>query len=453
MHPDHNFDSRRAYYWGQQDCPRCCHYKSRGESRIILKEGERTSAKNRSKSIGDVTKKDRFSEGLRGLIRGNFRNDPVIRIVTATSTKMLSQDKKGGNIMRPKTDLLTMVFVCLIISVVIAMAANTSSQAANPGQLPATVGIGTHAVGGGYYACGTGVARLISDKTKIQAVVQPFAGPNAWMPLMESGKLELGLLSSTDAAWAYIGGFGYDKPSTNFRLVLRGNAQSATTFTVLKRSGIKKITDLRGKRLAYKYGGNQMLHNLAEAMLKSVGMTWNDVVPVPIPDFQTSTRMIREGRIDAGTSGATTTPTALELHTALGVNVLSYGDMKPDDIAKGVPVDKQAILDELVPGCFPMTVKAGEGVVEKDTVLISYAIYLAASANLSEDAVHLILKTIWENYSDLHPVHPWLRGWKPETMTSGIQPAPFHNGAIKFYKEKNVWTEAMEKRQKQLLNR
>jgi len=36
-------------------------------------------------------------------------------------------------------------------------------------------------------------------------------------------------------------------------------------------------------------------------------------------------------------------------------------------------------------------------------------------------------------------------------MTSGIQPAPFHNGAIKFYKEKNVWTEAMEKRQKQLL--
>jgi len=270
---------------------------------------------------------------------------------------------------------------------------------------------------------------------------------------MQSGKLELGLLASSDVAWAYTGRFGYDRANTNLRLVLRGNVQSATTFTVLKRSGIKKITDLKGKRLAAKYGGNQMLHNLAEAMLKSVGMTWTDVVPVPVPDFQTSLRMIREGRIDAGTSGATTTPAAIELHTALGVNVLSYGDMQPADISKGVPGDKQAILDELVPGCFPMVVKAGEGVIEKDTVLISYSIYLAASTHLSEEAVYIILKTIWENYSDLHPVHPWLKGWKPETMTAGIQPAPYHDGAVKFYKEKEVWTGAMQKRQEQLLKR
>jgi TRAP transporter TAXI family solute receptor len=356
--------------------------------------------------------------------------------------------KRGANIMNSKK--ICSVFV---VGIFITLTSVTLSQAGNPAQLPATIGIGTHAVGGGYYASGTGIARLISDKTKIRAVVQPFAGPNAWMPLMESGKLELGLLSSTDAAWAYIGGFGYDKPSKNLRLILRGNVQSATTFTVLKRSGIKKITDLRGKRLAAKYGGNQMLHNLAEAMLKSVGMTWNDVVPVPIPDFQTSIRMIREGRIDAGTSGATTTPAALELNNALGVNVLSFGDMEAADIAKGVPTEKQAILDELVPGCFPMLVKAGQGIIEKDTVLISYAIYLAASAHLSEDAVHLILKTIWENYSDLHPVHPWLKGWRPETFTAGNQPAPYHDGAVKFYKEKGVWSDAMEKRQRQLLKR
>ena len=354
--------------------------------------------------------------------------------------------------MRVKTHWLNKVFICLIISVA-AVTASNPSQAANPAPLPATVGIGTHPVGGGYYACGTGIARLISDKTKIQAVVQPFAGPNAWMPLMQSGKLELGLLTSSDGAWAYTGGFGYDRPNSNLRLVLRGNVVSATSFTVLKRSGIKKIADLKGKRLGTKYGGNQMLHNQAEAMLKSVGMTWNDVVPVPVPDFQSSIRMIREGRIDGGTTGATTTPAALELHSALGVNVLSYGDMQPADIAKGVPADKQAILDELVPGCFPMVVKTGEGIIEKDTILISYSIYLAASALLSEDAVYVILKTIWENYPDLHPVHPWLRGWKPETMTAGIQPAPFHNGAAMFYKEKGVWTDAMEKRQHQLLKR
>jgi len=341
----------------------------------------------------------------------------------------------------------------MIISIIPALVDYHPTQAAGPGQLPTNVGIGTHPVGGGYYACGTGIAKLISSKTKIHAVVQPFAGPNAWMSLMQSGKLELGLLSSSDAAWAYTGTFGYDQAYKNLRMVLHGNVQSATTFTVLKQSGIKKITDLKGKRLAAKYGGNQMLQNLAEAMLRSVGMTWGDVVQVPIPDYQGSLRMLRERRIDAGTSGATTTPAALELHNALGVNVLSYGDMTAADIAKGVPKEKQAILDELVPGCFPKLVKAGEGVIEKDTVLISYSIYLAASSLLSDDAVYTILKTIWENHAELYPVHPWLRDWKPETMPSDIQPAPYHNGAVKFYKEKGVWTEAMQKRQEQLLKR
>lgn len=352
-----------------------------------------------------------------------------------------------------RVNLLTRLFIGMIISIIPALVDYHPTQAAGPGQLPTNVGIGTHPVGGGYYACGTGIAKLISSKTKIHAVVQPFAGPNAWMSLMQSGKLELGLLSSSDAAWAYTGTFGYDQAYKNLRMVLHGNIQSATTFTVLKQSGIKKITDLKGKRLAAKYGGNQMLQNLAEAMLRSVGMTWGDVVQVPIPDYQGSLRMLRERRIDAGTSGATTTPAALELHNALGVNVLSYGDMTAADIAKGVPKEKQAILDELVPGCFPKLVKAGEGVIEKDTVLISYSIYLAASSLLSDDAVYTILKTIWENHAELYPVHPWLRDWKPETMPSDIQPAPYHNGAVKFYKEKGVWTEAMQKRQEQLLKR
>jgi TRAP transporter TAXI family solute receptor len=352
-----------------------------------------------------------------------------------------------------KRDLFTRVLVYLTIGIVAGITGVYSVQAADPGKLPTNIGIGTHAVGGGYYACGTGIAKLISSKTKIHAVVQPFAGPNAWMPLMQTGKLELGLLSSSDAAWAYAGSFGYDMAYKNLRMVLHGNVQSATTFTVLKQSGIKKITDLKGKRLAAQYGGNQMLQNLAESMLRSVGMTWKDVIQVPIPDYQTSLRMLRERRIDAGTSGATTTPAALELHNALGVNVLSFGDMSAADIAKGVPKEKQAILDELVPGCFPKLVKAGEGVIEKDTVLISYSIYLAASSLLSDEAVYTVLKTIWDNHAELYPVHPWLKDWKPETMPSAIQPAPYHNGAVKFYKEKGVWTEAMQKRQEQLLKR
>ena len=92
-----------------------------------------------------------------------------------------------------KTNLLAKVFVCMFIGIFAVGAGAELSQAQNPAQLPATVGIGTHPVGGAYHASGSAVSALISEKTKIRAVVQPFGGPSAWMPLMQSGELEMGL--------------------------------------------------------------------------------------------------------------------------------------------------------------------------------------------------------------------------------------------------------------------
>ena len=54
-------------------------------------------------------------------------------------------------------NLLTRLFVCMIISIIPALVDYHPTQAASPGQLPTNVGIGTHPVGGGYYACGTGI--------------------------------------------------------------------------------------------------------------------------------------------------------------------------------------------------------------------------------------------------------------------------------------------------------
>lgn len=320
-------------------------------------------------------------------------------------------------------------------------------------QLPSTVGIGTHPVGGAYHASGSAVAALISEKTKIRAVAQPFGGPNAWMPLMQSGELELGLLSGFDAATAYAGTFAYKKPCTKIRLVLSGNVASNSTLTVLKRSGLKAVKEVKGKRIPTGFGGNQMFQQMITAMLVSVGLKWKDVAAVPVPDFISSIRMLREGRIDAGPTGSPTTPKAVELNTALGVNVLPYGDLKPADVASGVPEKYEAILDKLVPGTFAKVAKGGLGVLERDTVLISYPIFLSASTDLSEEAVYVILKVIWENYKELQSAHAWLRQWKPETMAVARQPVPYHDGAVKFYKEKGVWTDAMEKRQKELLRR
>jgi TRAP transporter TAXI family solute receptor len=319
--------------------------------------------------------------------------------------------------------------------------------------LPKTVGIATHSVGGAYHASGSGVASLISQKTTIRAVVQPHSGPSAWVPIMQSGEVEMGILSAFDAACAYKGVYGYKQPYTKLRTVCRGNEMKSTTLTVLENSNIKKITSLKGKKVASVYGGNKFLHNLTEAMLSSAGMKWDDVVAVPVPGFRDSLRLLREGRIDAGSTGAPTTPAAVELDTAKGVYVLAFGDMEPKDIKDGTPSGKKSILEKMVPGCYLSVAKGGVGTVDKDTVLITSPVFFAASSDMSTDAVYTILKALWKDYKMLHSAHPWLKQWKPETMAASNQPAPYHPGAVKFYKEIGKWTPEMEKQQVSLLEK
>lgn len=322
-----------------------------------------------------------------------------------------------------------------------------TSSAAGAKDLPNTVGIATHSVGGAYHASGSGVASLISQKTPIRAVVQPYAGPSAWVPIMQTGEVKMGLLSAFDAACAFQGIYGYEKPYDKLRAVCRGNEMKSTTLTVLEDSGIESIKGLKGKKVASDYGGNKFLDNLTNAMLQSVGMTWDDVNKVPVPDFRTSLRRLREGRIDAGSTGSPTTPAAMELETAKGIRPLAFGDMNPTDIQDGTPADQVGLLERLVPGCYLSIAKKGVGTVDEDTVLITSPVFFAASIDLSEDAVYEILKTVWDNFKDLHSVHPWLKQWTPETMAASKQPAPYHPGAVKFYKEIGVWTAEMEKKQ------
>jgi len=350
--------------------------------------------------------------------------------------------------MKSKSFLDKWVFFVSMMLIILVTPLTTES-----GDLPKTIGIATHSIGGAYHASGSGVASLISKKTPIIAVVQPFAGPSAWVPIMQSGEVEMGLLSAFDAVCAFKGIYGYEQPYTKLRAVCRGNEMKSTTLSVLDHSDIYKITDLKGKKVATGYGGNKFLHNLTEAMLNSVEMSWDDVVPVPVPGFRTSLRRLREGRIDAGSTGAPTTPAAMELETAKGVRVLAFGDMEPKDIKDGTPPDRKALLKRLVPGCYLSVAKGGIGTVDKDTVLITSPVFFAASIDLSTNAVYTVLNGVWENYKDLHQVHPWLKQWTPETMAADMQPVPYHPGAVKFYKEMGIWTPTMEKRQAQLLEK
>ncbi|MCL5960509.1 MAG: hypothetical protein M1358_14580 [Chloroflexi bacterium] len=111
--------------------------------------------------------------------------------------------------------------------------------------MPTYVAIGSGTLGGGQNAVGTAIAKVVSDHTPIKVTVKPFAGPAAWMPMVESGELEFGVISGPDAGWAYNGTSGHPKANKNLRVVMSGNQLPVTVLVVRADSDVKPIKEVQ----------------------------------------------------------------------------------------------------------------------------------------------------------------------------------------------------------------
>lgn len=315
-------------------------------------------------------------------------------------------------------------------------------------ELPATIGIGTVPVGGANYVAGTGVAKVLSDRSPIKVIVRPMAGANAFNPLIESGELELGL-EGIDTSWAYNGGPGYDKPMKNMRVLVRGHMVPTIPLAVRLNSDINSIKDLKGKRVASGYGGFVVGQMVTEAILESGGLTMKDVKSVPVADPTSAIRALQEGRVDAVFGANVGSPTHVEVDAAVPLRALNFGDLSPEQADKA-PQNLIDLLHKYVPSASIVLQKKG-GYLDSDATIISYPMMLTASAKLSDDAAYEVVKTLYENDKELHPIHAFLKDWNQATMFVPDPMAPYDEGAVRFWKEKGLWTPEAEANQKRLL--
>jgi TRAP-type uncharacterized transport system substrate-binding protein len=70
---------------------------------------------------------------------------------------------------------------------------------------------------------------------------------------------------------------------------------------------------------------------------------------------------------------------------------------------------------------------------------------------MSNKVVYEAAKALWDGQKTLFGKHPVLKRWKSNRFANTAVTIPYHPGAIEFYKEKGVWTDAMQQAQQQLL--
>ena len=319
-----------------------------------------------------------------------------------------------------------------------------SSPAADSKSLPRSAVIATHAVGTGFHSDGSVVAKVVSEHLPMTMVVRPHPGPPAWLPAMNNGEIEFGVIVGSDGATAYRGIGAHRKAYPNIRLLMIG-APMHLGFWAPISSPIKTTADLKGKRVPSGWTGLPIIYYTGGASLASGGLTWDDVVKVPVAELGENLRAFMEGRTDVlwHSVGA---PAVQEANARIsgGVRLVAIGT-SPESLKR---------MADFNPGTYMMSLKKGAAVgIVEDVPAQSEDISVMASAQLPEEVVYTTLKVLWDNNDQLRKVTPRMRDWSRERMVSGQAAVPYHPGAIKFYREKGAWSPDMDALQQKLLGR
>ena len=313
--------------------------------------------------------------------------------------------------------------------------------------LPRAVTIGSNPPGTGYYAVASGLAKVVSQASGMQMAVQPHSGTSTMLPLLNSGEMEFGTINAVDVGLAYrgpaykVGGRNPFQHSPSVRVIQRGSPL-LVGLLVRKDSPIRSVQDVKGKRMTGEYPAHLAVWYNMFGHLASAGLGWSDVKVVPVPAVNDGVDALVQGRADV-TEHALGAAKTKEADTAVGVRHVSI-DCSPEG---------QLRLRKAVPGYYGRVVKAGTATaVVEDTCFLAYDTYLVAGKSVPDHVVEAVVKAIWDRVDELHPVHPLLKEWTRDRFVDPEPTLPYHPGAIRFYKDRGVWSAAMDQVQQKALN-
>jgi TRAP transporter TAXI family solute receptor len=302
--------------------------------------------------------------------------------------------------------------------------------------LPRTAAIGTNPAGTGAHAIGSGLAAVASKATPINTKVQPYNGPNAWMPLLESGELEMGIINILDSYMAATGTGEYKKPYPSIRILSGGVFPFTAGLVVRDKSDIKKVSDLKGKRMAWDFGGHAINQTLQGIMMETEGLKPADVVQVRVSNLNDGVRGIAEGKVDGSIS-------------ALGIGLIEeVNAMEPLRFLSLPSTEASGKIAGRIGASIVKSTPATA--VRGDTNVLGYPLQLASSTKVNEKTAFTLVKAWWDNLAELQTIHPLFKRWTKETQAITNFTVPYHPGAIQWYKEVGVWTAKHDARMKEI---
>lgn len=308
------------------------------------------------------------------------------------------------------------VCACLLLVLSLLFIANPANA-----QKKVNLTIAAGPLGGAFYPISGGIAAIVNAKADdLNLNVQVTGGGVENTRLIGRGRVDIGLVGA-DQAYYGINKLEMFKNDSLMLETLGALHPTVYQYVTLKKTGIKTIDDLKGKKVAIGEpgGGSEMSFNI---MLRATKLTKNDIRPVYLP-YEQAVEQLADGLIDAAIITAGVPTSAV---TSLATN----HDIVLIEIPEKIWVEYHKLNPFAVLEDFPAGLYRGFNLPAKMIVL---KIQLASRKGLDEGIAYKIVKAVYSNLGQLATYHAAAKYIKAETAYRTS--VPLNKGAEKFFKE------------------
>jgi len=335
----------------------------------------------------------------------------------------------------------------LAAGALLALTAQVNAQANAQAKLPETLTWTAYDVGSGGYNQAVAIGNALKNKYQVNLRVLPGKNDVSRNIPLRDGKA---MFSANGVGGSYLAQEGvYEFGARDWgpqpvRALLLNNSDALLTIVTAKDAGIKTAADFKGKRVAWVAGAPSLNQNIT-ALLAFANLTWNDVTKVEFGGFGQAMQGIINNQVDAAFASTISGPLYKLESSPRGIQYPTFPHSDKEGWAR---------VKKTAPFFVPAFGTEGAGLSatnKAEAATYPYPVLMTMKPT-DTDLVYNMTKAMVELYDDYKDGAPGNKGWdiKRQIFAWAI---PMHDGAIRYFKEKGVWTVEHQKHNDDLVKR
>jgi len=316
--------------------------------------------------------------------------------------------------------------------------------------MPRTIAWSAYPTGTGGYSQAVAIGNILQRQYETNLRVVPGRNDVSRLATLRAGRVNMSA-GGSEAVYAQEGILNFASRIWGPQpiRVLMSNFSTSCSFTLATAddAGIDTIDDIAGKRVTFVQGAPS-LNNATRALLSYGNLDWSDVERVEVGGYNASIEAVINNRADVA-GGACNSPPFLRLGSSpRGLKFLEFPPENTEAVAN---------VRARLPWYVPHVATEGPSIPEEGIEVFTSAYPLLVTYDDPEiadaDTVYGLVKVMHLHYEEYKDAAPGANGWDMALQQLENAFIPYHEGAIRYFREIGVWTEEAQAQHEANLHR